>query len=334
MVNAEDLLTVRVSLEGNLVEEFKGLSASDFNKVNESEYVRVTGELSVGSQALTGGTDGTIQANDYVKGLKALDTVKDLNQLAIPGVSVLGVQEGLVDYCNLRGNIFPIVDAPLNATYEEVLDFYAKLSGYRGAIYHPWVQKKDNSTGKLKNIPPSGHIAGVYGRTDSERGVHKAPAGVDANLRGVVGVVTELDDATIGNLNSNNINCIVPKSGRGIVVWGARLLNADGDRQFVSDLRLDDYIETSIEQGTEWAIFEPIDEQLFNDLEGQLKSFFNTLLAQGSIKGANAEEAYFVICDETINPNPDSSTVEIEVGYAKKKPAEFVVTRISHMRNI
>lgn len=325
---------VTITLQGNVVEEFKGLKADDLNKINESEFIRVTGTLAEGSDTLAEGSDGTINSTHYIKALKAFDIVREINQIMIPGVSELGVQEGLVDYCNLRGRVFPIVDAPCNATYEEVLDFYAKLSGYRGAIYHPWVQKKDAVTGNLKNIPPSGHVAGLYSRTDNERGVHKAPAGVEANLRGIVGVVEELDDATIGSFNANNINCIIPKTGRGIVVWGARLLNEEGDRKFVSDLRLDDYVETSIESGTEWAVFEPIDEQLFNELEGQLKTFFNTLMAKGSIKGSTPEEAYYVICDETINPDPESSTVEIEVGYAKKKPAEFVVTRISHMRNV
>ena len=138
----------------------------------------------------------------------------------------------------------------------------------------------------------------------------------------------------MATLNNYNVNCIVPKIGRGVVVWGARMLQPNGDRQFVSDIRLDIYVEESIKALTEWAVFEPIDEQLFNRLEGQLCEFFNTLMADGSIKGETAEEAYYVVCDDTINTDPNSSTVEIEVGYARKKPAEFVVTRISQMREV
>lgn len=331
---------LKITLLGNVVEEIKNLAPKDLAKINEvSEYVRVEekeeGQLQKGTGTLKEGSNGNIVADTYVKGLQAFNVIKDINSLAIPGATEEGIQEGLVDYCAVRDRIFPIVDAPKGATEEEVLAFKGKLAGYRGAVYYPWVVKKDNVTGNSKVIPPSGAVAGIYARTDSSRGVHKAPAGVEASLKGIIGVENLLDDSTIGNLNVKNVNCIIPLTGYGVVLWGARLLNSDGeDRVYVSDLRLDDYIENSIEQGTLWATFEPIDAQLFNDIEARISAFFNTLMQNGNIKGNSPEEAYYVICDDTINTDPNASTLEIEVGYAKKKPAEFVVTRISQMREV
>ena len=337
ITSSQSKFNLKISLLGNVVEEIKDLDSKDWERINAlSEYVRVTeGTIQVGTGTLKNGSNGTLNANNYIKGLDSFNAIRDINTLAIPGVSIEGVQEGLVDYCTNRDRVFPIIDSPKGATEEEVIAFYGRLSGYRGALYYPWVTKKDSVTGNLKVVPPSGAIAGLYARTDSTRGVHKAPAGVEANLKGIVGVENLLEDSTIGTLNSKNINCIIPLTGYGIVVWGARLIGQDGeDRRFVSDLRLDDYIENSIEQGTLWATFEPIDDQLFSDLEAQISAFFNTLMQKGSIKGETAEEAYYVICDETINPDPNASTVDIEVGYAKNKPAEFVVTRISQMREV
>lgn len=336
VVANEDLFDLTVSLQGNIVETITGLSASDEAKVNAvSEYIRVEGTIAVGSGSLETGSNGSINASNYIKGLDAFDIVRELNTVAIPGVTLEGVQKAVADYCaNSSKALFPIMDCQLNATEEEALAFGDTIGGFRGAIYYPWVTKKHSITGETKLVPPSGYVAGLYARTDSERGVHKAPAGVEANLKGIVGVQTMLDDATIGSLNSNNINCITPLTGYGIVVWGARLVGEDGDRKYVSDLRLDDYIETSIAQGTMWATFEPIDDQLFSDLEAQIVSFLENLRLNGSLKGESSEEAYYVICDDSINTDPNSSTVEIEIGYAKKKPAEFVVTRISQMREV
>lgn len=332
--------TVVVNYQGTKVEELKGLNSNNFAEViNEtSEFIQVAEEnknaLANGTGDLTGGTLAKTTLGTYKEGLECFESVRDINILAIPNVNDTGVQEALVDYCAVKGNLFPIVDVPANLEIEEVMDYKDRFGSFLGAMYYPRVQIVDPVTSKTRVVSPTGYLAGLYAYTDTTRGVHKSPAGVEASLKGVIGVEKELPDVEIGNLNNYNINCIIPKSGRGIVVWGARMLQPSGDRQFVSDIRLDIYVEESIKRLTEWAVFEPIDEQLFNRMEGQLCEFFNGLMDEGSIKGTKPEEAYFVVCDETINDNPNSSTLEIEVGYAKKKPAEFIVTRISQMREV
>ena len=331
--------TVVVNYKGTQVEEIRGLTAKNFEDVlNEtSEYIQVTEEgksLASGTSDLTGGELVKTTLATYKKGLECFNSVRDINILAIPGVTETGVQEALVDYCTVKGNVFPIVDVPSNLDVDEVITYKDKFGSHLGAMYYPKLQIIDPITNKTKVVSPTGYLAGLYAFTDSNRGIHKSPAGVEASLKGVVGVERELSDSEMATLNNYNVNCIVPKIGRGVVVWGARMLQPNGDRQFVSDIRLDIYVEESIKALTEWAVFEPIDEQLFNRLEGQLCEFFNTLMSDGSIKGETAEEAYYVVCDDTINTDPNSSTVEIEVGYARKKPAEFVVTRISQMREV
>lgn len=331
--------TVVVNYKGEKVEEYKSLGADFVSVINESsEYIQVTADgdksLAQGTGNLSGGTLAPTTVGTFKKGLACFDVVKDINILAIPNETQVGVQEALVDYCAIRGNVFPIVDVPANLDVEGVLAYKDKFSSHLGAMYYPRVQIIDPITNKTKVVSATGYLAGLYAFTDSKVGVHKAPAGVEAGLKGVVGVERELSDGEIGTLNSSNINCIIPKTGRGIVVWGARMLQPNGDRKFVSDIRLDIHVEESIKALTEWAVFEPIDDQLFNKLHGQLCDFFNGLMADGSIKGTTAEEAYYVICDDTINTDPNSSTVDIEVGYAKKKPAEFIVTKISQMRQV
>lgn len=331
--------TVVVNYKGAKVEEYKSLGADFVSVINDSsEYIQVSADggksLAQGTGELKGGSLVPTTIGTIKKGLSSFDVVRDINLLAIPNETGTGVQEALVDYCNVRGNVFPIVDVPANLDVEGVLAYKDKFNGYIGGMYYPRVQIVDPITNKIRVVSSAGYLTGLYAYTDNKIGVHKSPAGVEAGLKGVVGVETELSDAEIGALNSANINCIIPKTGRGIVVWGARMLQPNGDRQFVSDIRLDMYVEESIKNLTEWAVFEPIDDQLFNKLEGQLCDFFNGLMADGSIKGATPEEAYYVICDDTINTDPNSSTVEIEVGYAKKKPAEFIVTKISQMRQV
>lgn len=331
--------TLVVENKGVKVEELKYLTTENFKEVinTTSDYIEVTGEnkaLAVGTGTLTGGTLVPTTLPTYKKGLACFDVVKDINIMGIPEVTITGVQEALVDYCTLRGNVFPIIDIPKNLDIEGVMAYKDKFNSHLGAMYYPRLTILDPMNSKEKTVSPVGYLAGLYARTDKDRGIHKSPAGVEANLKGVLGVETDLSDTEIGMLNNYRINCIIPKTGRGIVVWGARMLQTSGEREFVSDIRLDIYVEESIKALTEWAVFEPIDEQLFNKIEGQLSEFFNSLMANNSIKGETPEEAYFVICDDTINTNPNSSTLEIEVGYARKKPAEFVVTKISQMREV
>ena len=346
--NGVDVFNVEVSLDDEVVETFEGLT-NDITDENyylpiinsDSKFITVpAGGLQVGEGAFSGGKDGIddITDADFLgeRGLKALDKVEAVRIVAIPGQTSKAVQQGILDYCSGRKDCFGIVDIGLGRTPTEALADKAELGGSYGAVYYPWGKVVDPiGKGKLRLTPPSGHIAGVYARTDSERGVYKAPAGTEAVVKGFVEMERGLSDGEVELLNAKAVNCIMSKPNKGIVVWGARMATPDKDRFYVSDIRLDIMIEGSLYEGTQWSIFEPNDEKLWSSLTAQVKAFLYNLWVDGALFGATPEEAYFVKCDEELNSQEvrDAGKVIIEVGYAKKKPAEFTIIRITQKAN-
>lgn len=346
--NGVDIFNVEVSLDDEVVETFEGLT-NDITDENyylpiinsDSKFITVpAGGLQVGEGAFSGGKDGIddITDADFLgeRGLKALDKVEAVRIVAIPGQTSKAVQQGILDYCSGRKDCFGIVDIGLGRTPTEALEDKAEIGGSYGAVYYPWGKVVDPiGKGKLRLTPPSGHIAGVYARTDSERGVYKAPAGTEAVVKGFVEMERGLSDGEVELLNAKAVNCIMSKPNKGIVVWGARMATPDKDRFYVSDIRLDIMIEGSLYEGTQWSIFEPNDEKLWSSLTAQVKAFLYNLWVDGALFGATPEEAYFVKCDEELNSQEvrDAGKVIIEVGYAKKKPAEFTIIRITQKAN-
>ena len=325
-----------ISLQGVKVEELKNLTTENFVEVinSNSAYVTVEGsEIAEGTVTLSNGAEDKPNVATFKRGLACFDIIKDVNLLAITGVNETGVQEALVEYCDTRGTIFPIIDAVVEEELENLMDYKDKFSSHMGAMYYPRIEVQSPVTGKSKFVSPSGHIMGMFARTDAKRGVHKAPAGLEATIKGAISVERELSDVEIGILNDYEINCIIPKPNSGIVSWGARLLKTNGERQFVSDIRLDLYVEESIRRNTEWAVFEPKDEQLFNKVTAQLTGMLTNMWKEGKFYGSTPEEAFFVQCNAELNPDILSSELHISVGYAKKKPAEFVITKVSHKSN-
>ena len=346
--NGVAIFNVEVSLDDEVVETFEGLT-NDITDENyylpiinsDSKFITVpAGGLQVGEGAFSGGKDGIddITDADFLgeRGLKALDKVEAVTIVAIPGQTSMAVQKGILDYCSGRKDCFGIVDIGLGRTPTEALADKAEIGGSYGAVYYPWGKVADPiGKGKLRLTPPSGHIAGVYARTDSERGVYKAPAGTEAVVKGFVEMERGLSNGEVELLNAKAVNCIMPKPNKGIVVWGARMATPDKDRFYVSDIRLDIMIEGSLYEGTQWSIFEPNDEKLWSSLTAQVKAFLYNLWVDGALFGTTPEEAYFVKCDEELNSQEvrDAGKVIIEVGYAKKKPAEFTIIRITQKAN-
>lgn len=346
--NGVDIFNVEVSLDDEVVETFEGLT-NDITDENyylpiinsDSKFITVpTGGLQVGEGAFSEGKDGIddITDADFLgeRGLKALDKAEAVTIVAIPGQTSMAVQKGILDYCSGRKDCFGIVDIGLGRTPTEALEDKAEIGGSYGAVYYPWGKVVDPiGRGKLRLTPPSGHIAGVYARTDSERGVYKAPAGTEAVVRGFVEMERSLSDGEVELLNAKAVNCIMSKPNKGIVVWGARMATPDKDRFYVSDIRLDIMIEGSLYEGTQWSIFEPNDEKLWSSLTAQVKAFLYNLWVDGALFGTTPEEAYFVKCDEELNSQEvrDAGKVIVEVGYAKKKPAEFTIIRITQKAN-
>lgn len=280
-------------------------------------------------------------ANQPRKGIYALDEVDLFNILCLPGVTDAGILQDAAAYCDDRRALL-LIDVPQEV--REPAAIAALVSGpalpksKNAAIYYPWLQIADPlKDGKLNNFAPSGTLAGLYARTDSTRGVWKAPAGTEATLVGVQGVTYILTDAENGTLNQLGVNCIRTFPVFGAVAWGARTLRgADqmaDEWKYVSIRRTALFIEESLYRGTQWVVFEPNDEPLWAQIRLNIGAFMNNLFRQGAFQGKTPREAYFVKCDrETTTQNDiNLGIVNIVVGFAPLKPAEFVVIKLQQM---
>lgn len=281
---------------------------------------------------LAGGTDGDeLSDTDYTEALKMIDVLDDVTFVAIPGQTSTAVTEATISYCE-GNNLFPILDMPVGSTAEATKVFRNKLNAWTGALAYPWGKVLDPLTNSLKAVPNAGHLMGVYARTIENYGVHKAPAGVDAVVRGFLELETTLTPAQVGSLNSVGVICVTARPNAGIVVWGARSLNSkDSTMKYVTDGILNLNIKKSVYDGTQFAVFEPNDETLWSRVEATCKAFLETLRTSGALKGT-AEQAYFVTVDETNNTEDSIANGElhIDIGYAPVKPAEFVIIKLAH----
>jgi phage tail sheath protein FI len=202
--------------------------------------------------------------------------------------------------------------------------------GY-GAFYFPWITIRDPlAPDRIVSVPPSGHLAGIWARTDALRGVHKAPA--NEIVRGALNLTYRLTKDEQGELNQNGVNCIRFFPGEGIRVWGARTLAGVGSEwTYLNVRRLFNMIEESIALSTKWIVFEPNDRTLWKSIRRDVTAFLTRLWRDGALMGRTPEEAFFVKCDEETNPeeNIDVGMVVVMIGIAPVKPAEFIVFRIS-----
>lgn len=336
---------IKVTLDTETVEVFKNLSNVSSNEnywidvlEAESSFIKgVSGELvAKEATALSGGADGIDDITDtnYTGALKYFDTVEDLNLLCIPGQTSDVINNAVMSYCENRKDVFAILDAPEASTVESVLALRKKMSCKNAALYFPWIKVSDplSKTGKLRSCPPCGHVMGVYARTIAERGVWKAPAGTEAIVRGAVEVATTLTTADMDVLNPAGVVSIIPKTNYGIVIWGARNLHPDSSMKYISDVLLDINIKKSVYNGTQSFVFEPNDPQTWTRVATTIESFLDNLWRDGALFGERASEAYYVKCDEDLNSDAvrNQGKLVCEIGYANKKPAEFVVFRFSH----
>ena len=229
---------------------------------------------------------------------------------------------------------FAILDSPPGMSPQEIADWRKNKAGYDskfGALYYPWIRIPSPFGADAGNlaIPPSGHMAGIYARTDTQRGVHKAPA--NEVVMGAVGVELNVTKGEQDGLNPIGINCLRAFPGRGLRVWGARTLSSDPSWRYINVRRLFNFVEASIEGGTQWVVFEPNDQDLWARVRRDVSAFLRNVWRGGALFGATPEEAFYVKCDEELNPIEvrDAGQLIIEVGLAPVKPAEFVIFRIS-----
>jgi phage tail sheath protein FI len=180
-------------------------------------------------------------------------------------------------------------------------------------------------------VPPSGYVAGLFAKTDAQRGVWKAPAGTAVALGGAVGLAVNFTDVQQGNLNPLNINVLRQFAAAGTVLWGARTITSDAEWQYIPVRRTAIMLRVSIYNGIQWAVFEPNDEPLWSQLRLNIGSFMMTLFRQGAFQGSTPSKAFFIKCDAetTTQADIDLGIVNILVGFAPLKPAEFIVVKIS-----
>jgi phage tail sheath protein FI len=297
------------------------------------------------------------------QGLWALDHVDLFNLLCIPPPTVNGISTDSFDAVNTHAGVYHsamtycvsrravlIVDAPSGMTAGNavviggvkpgVLDGL-KLTGEAArnvALYFPRLRQPDpTDQGRLGTFVGCGAVAGVIARTDATRGVWKAPAGLDAALTGIAGLAVNLTDAENGTLNALGVDCLRTFPGVGTIVWGARTLRGSdhlGDEyKYLPVRRLALHIEESLFRGTQWVVFEPNDEPLWAQIRLNLGAFMHDLFRQGAFQGTTARDAYFVKCDRetTTSSDVNSGRVNILVGFAPVRPAEFVVLQIQQI---
>ncbi len=288
------------------------------------------------------GSDGDPITNDqpYIDALNALDAIEDVSLIAVPGIGSSAVVGSGMNYCANRSlsDCFFIGDmAREDDTLEEAKTFRDAISTKNsyGAVYLPWVQILD-PTGQSPEpilVPPSGFVAGLYAKTDAQRGVWKAAAGTNVSLGGSVGLAVNFTDPQQGNLNPINVNVIRQFAAAGIVLWGARTITADPEWTYIPVRRMGIFLRVSIYRGIQWAVFEPNDEGLWSQLRLNIGSFMLNLFRQEAFQGSTPSKAFFVKCDSetTTQADIDLGIVNVLVGFAPLKPAEFVVVKISQL---
>jgi phage tail sheath protein FI len=295
------------------------------NQVGADEYV--------GDPAERTGFGG-LEAVDEVTMVAVPDLMGAYQRGAIDLESVKTVQLAMIAHCELMGDRMAIIDPPPGLSPQQAKEWRTDLAGYDSkyaALYYPWVKVFDAATGTNRFVPPSGHLAGVWARSDNSRGVHKAPA--NEVVRGAVALESQLTRTEQELLNPIGVNCIRSFPGRGIRVWGARTLSSDPAWRYLNVRRLFNYLEESILGGTQWVVFEPNDDALWARIRRTISAFLVMEWRRGALFGLTPDEAFFVKCDRETNPaeSIDAGQVVCEIGIAPVKPAEFVIFRLAQV---
>ena len=296
-----------------------------------------------------GNTEGSIRENQADKlGLYAFDDADDIALMAAPGLNSQQQNE-VLEHCETRKDRFAVLDGPIVSTGD--MEIPASEKGY-GAMYVPWVKvskpswfegnqdhitvsgpnrrKLQRATKNELYVPPSGHLAGIIARVDTDRGVHKAPA--NELILGITGLTQNINRIEQGQYNDRGINVVRIFKDRGIRVWGARTLatKSDPSWKYINVRRLFIMIEQSIMIGSQWAVFEPNDQVLWKKLTRDVRSYLMRVWRSGALFGDTPAEAFYVKCDSETNPRYliDAGQVNVQVGICPVKPAEFVVFSI------
>jgi phage tail sheath protein FI len=274
------------------------------------------------------------------RALTAFADIDEISIIHVPDLHLIDLsqRETLIDdvlsQCELLKDRFAIFEASSDDTthYRRIDQVgWSRPSKY-GAFYYPWIKVFDPVTQLPKSIPPGGHIAGIYARTDQERGVHKAPA--NEVVRGATGVDILVTTGDQDILNPKGVNAIRVFPGRGIRVWGARNMILDPLWRYINVRRLFIFLEESIDEGTQAFVFEPNDEKLWDRVRQTITQFLTRVWRDGALMGTTPEQAFFVKVDRTTmtQDDIDNGRLIVLIGVAPVKPAEFVIFRIAQTR--
>jgi len=337
--------------DGRTEGEGQLIRVADMADETAKKSLRLGPELVLGSPpiplGLTGGDDeiATLSDLDYIgqdnidpqqrTGLQALKNIEEVSVVAIPGRTSQRVQEATINHCELMRYRFAVIDSLEKDGMAQVQVQRSNYDTKYAALYYPWLAIPDpfpdnpQAQGNV-SIPPSGHVMGIYARSDIERGVYKAPA--NEVIRGIADLEVKLMKEQQDILNPRNINVLrnFREDNRGLRVWGARTLSSDPDWKYVNVRRLFIFIEKSIDRGTQWVVFEPNDEPLWQRVKRVITAFLTQVWRDGALMGRTREEAFYVKCDRTTmtQNDIDNGRLIVQVGIAPVKPAEFVIFRI------
>ncbi len=330
-----DVITALAASNSNLLANLNDLKSSD----TERSVDIVLAGGNDGMRPTSSEYEGTADEDKNIKtGLKAFEDIEDISIVAAPG-STYGYENGyrsdaatimglLISHATRMRYRIAILDAGDGQTISQVRAMRARLDSKYAALYYPWVRVLDPVTRQEINLPPSGFIAGIYARNDINRAVYKAPANEVINL--ALGFEQLINKSKQDILNPESINCLRFFEGRGMLVWGARLISSDPEWKYVNLRRYFAYLERSIDRGTQWAVFEPNGEALWANVRRTIEDFLFNEWQSGALLGEKPEKAFFVKCDRTTmtQNDLDNGRLICLIGIAPLKPAEFVIFRI------
>jgi hypothetical protein len=327
------------------------VGGAQFDAISVSEVGAATAMPVDGTYALEGGGVKLPSAADFIgdsaarTGIRGLEAFDDIRLILCPDLMagyeestearerVKMVQTEMIAQCERMRYRFAVLDTPPGFSAQQAREwrFYVNFDSSYAAMYYPWIVIADLSgSGKAtKAVPPSGHMVGIYNRSDSDRGVHKAPA--NEVVLGAIDLGINLSRGEQDTLNPVGVNCIRSFPGRGIRVWGGRTLSSNGAWRYINVRRLFITVEASMDAGLQWVVFEPNDQGLWAKVSRDVSSFLRVIWRSGALFGTTPEQAFYVKCDEELNPQEirDLGQLIIEVGLAPVKPAEFVIFRIT-----
>ncbi len=354
-LEGEDTFTVSVGdqvVSGlNLKKDESNVSAAKFNQVVISDPGGPTALPVEGTYILAGGGMQPLTKEEIIgdsslrTGLGGLEAHEDVRLVLCPDLMagydgspeaqerIKSVQAAMIAHCELKKYRFALLDCPPGLNVQQAMQWreYVGFDSSFAALYYPWIRIPDlsGSGSSSKLVPPSGHLAGIFNRSDAERGVHKAPA--NEVVLGAIDLEYPLSKADQDMLNPIGLNCLRAFPGRGLRIWGARTLSSNGAWRYINVRRLFIMVEASMDVGLQWVVFEPNDSTLWARVSRDVTSFLRNVWRSGALFGDTPEQAYYVKCDSELNPPEvrDLGQLIIEVGLAPVKPAEFVIFRIT-----